>query len=256
MDLGLTPWEDAPGRLRQALERDELTLFAQPVLSLRGDAHYPMAEALVRLREEENALLPPGEFLPAFEHYGMMPSLDRWVVRRAVRELAGGLTVGQLSINVSRQTFAAPEFAAQVAAELAAARVPAWSLVFEIDESDLLQQLDAAAQFGKAMKAIGCRLLIDGFGRRSVSFAPLTRLKVDYVKVDGVIVRGLLSSKMAQTKLAAIVRVAEVTGMGVICECVEDPATLTALRASGVGFAQGFGLRLPSPVEDLRVPRA
>src|SRR3954465_7407428 len=91
MDSALVGWADPVQRLRTALDKDEFELFCQPILALQGGGErYPLAEVLVRLREEERALVPPGEFLPVFEHYRMMPQLDRWVVPRRVKRLAHG----------------------------------------------------------------------------------------------------------------------------------------------------------------------
>ena len=89
-DPQLAGWAHPLQRLRQALAKDEFTLYCQPILALACVEQYPMAEILVRLREEEKALLPPGEFHAVFEHYRMMPQLDRWVVRNAVKCLARG----------------------------------------------------------------------------------------------------------------------------------------------------------------------
>lgn len=249
MDRELSGWPDPVARLRQALKRDELLLFAQPIVSLRERGQIAMAETLVRLREEELALLPPGEFLPAFEHFRIMPELDRWVVRHVVAALASGCRVPQLGINISVQTLADAEFAAAVAEFLARAKVKPESLIFEIDENDLLGRRDETERFSAAAKAIGCKLLIDGFGRRSVSFQALKSLDVDFVKVDGVIVRKLATSDVARSKMNAIVRVGEVIGVGVIGECVEDAGTASALEAAGVGYAQGFGIGAPEPIE-------
>lgn len=245
MDRELAGWGDPAARLARALRNDELVLYAQPILALRGRVQYPLAEVLVRLREEEQALLPPGEFLPVFEHFGMLPELDRWVVRHALARLARGSRIGQLSINVSGQTLADAAFAPFVAAQLAQSGVAAASLAFEIDEGDALAKPEAAATFAAAIKAAGCRVLLDGFGRRAASFAPLTRLRADLVKVDGVIVRRLPSSEIARAKLNAIVRVGQVIGLGIIAECVEDPAVLAQLRTAGVAYAQGFGIQRP-----------
>jgi EAL domain-containing protein (putative c-di-GMP-specific phosphodiesterase class I) len=74
---------------------------------------------------------------------------------------------------------------------------------------------------------------------------------VDYVKVDGTIIRNILRSEGAAAKLKAIVRVGEVTGVGVIAECVEEAPVLAALRQLKVGYAQGFGIRKPEPIDDL-----
>ena len=101
------------------------------------------------------------------------------------------------------------------------------------------------------MKGIGCELLLDGFARRSVSFEPLKALLVDYVKVDGTIVRNIMRSGGAAAKLKAILRVGQVTGVKVIAECVEDAKILASLKLLKVGFAQGFGIHKPEPIDEL-----
>src|SRR5688572_30649997 len=182
----LTGWANPLARLREALEKDEFALYCQPVAAVQaGGERFPMAEVLVRMREEERALLPPGEFLPVFEHYGMMPTLDRWVLRHTVQQLAGGSRIPRFTINVSGQTLKDATFPAFAAAELRAAGVAMDAVMFEIDESDVLARLETAARFAAAVKAYGGGVLIDGFCRRAVSFAPFKALRPEYVKVDG-----------------------------------------------------------------------
>ena len=239
------------GRLRQAIDRDEFALYCQPILSLFGAERYPMAEVLVRMREEERALLPPGEFLPVFEHYRMMPQLDRWVVRHTVRRLAAGSKIKRFTINVHGQTLEDDEFPRFVAAQLSSHRLPADSLLFEIDESDTLARLNAAAGFAAAYHAQGGRVLIDGFGRRSVSFAAVKEIRADFVKVDGSIVRKLLSSEVARTKMNAILRIGKSLNYGVVAEFVEEQDVLLRLKALDVPYAQGFGVYQPHPIDAL-----
>jgi EAL domain-containing protein (putative c-di-GMP-specific phosphodiesterase class I) len=248
MDSELTGWSDPVERLRNAIENNEFELYCQPILQFAGEDRYPMAEVLVRLREEERALLPPGEFLPVFEHYRMMPHLDRWVVRHTVKRLAGGSRIPSFTVNVSSQTIEDAEFPRFVAAQLSAVQVHATRLLFEIDESDTLVRLEATERFATAMKAVGTPLLIDGFGRRAVSFAPVKALGVQFVKVDGRITRKILTSDTARSKLNAILRVGERFGFGVVAECVEEQDVLVRLKAMGVSHAQGFGIYQPHPI--------
>ena len=247
----LAGWPNPLARLRVALENNEFTLYCQPIASLRArtDAdRFPLAEVLVRMREEERALLPPGEFLPVFEHFGMMPQLDRWVVRHAVQQLARGSRIERLTINVSGQTLKDPTFPPFAAAELRAAGIAIEAVMFEIDESDLLARPEPSATFAAAVRAYGGAVLIDGFCRRAVSFAPFKALRPALVKVDGSVIRKLLTSEAALTKLKAVVRVAAELGIGVVAECVEHPEVLDRLKALEVGYAQGFGVQQPQPI--------
>ena len=165
MGHALAGWSDPATHLRDALQKNELQLYCQPILTLQN-SQFEAAEVLVRLREEEQALLPPGEFLPVFEHFRMMPDLDRWVARHVIDRLSKGSRVGRFSINVHGQSLADLDFPGFVADELRAARIPAAALLFEIDESDVLQKPSVAEGFASAMRAVGCGLVIDSFARR------------------------------------------------------------------------------------------
>jgi EAL domain-containing protein (putative c-di-GMP-specific phosphodiesterase class I) len=255
MDGELAGWSEPAERLRQALLKDELTLFCQPIAALDmsrpGAVRFPMAEVLVRLREEEKALLPPGDFLPAFEHYRLMPDLDRWVVRELIRHIVRGLPVQRFAVNVSSQTLEDVGFAKAVALELVSAGVPGTSLLFEIAEGDTIARLEQAIKFSTAIRAVGCGLMVDGFGRRSATFMALKSLRPDFVKIDGVITRKIVAAPAAEAKLKAVLRVGEVMGFQCIAEMVEEQEVLTRLQALGVGFAQGFGIRPPHAIEKL-----
>ena len=250
MDGALSGWADPATRLRDALERNELELYCQPIRALEGGS-YPLAEVLVRMREEEKALLPPGEFLPVFEQYAMMPQLDRWVVSTTHKRLAAGSKIPRFSVNVATQTLEDETFPLFVRDELAACRVAPGALMFEIDEHDALAKPQAAARFAAAVKALGNGVLIDGFGRRAVTFAPLKTLSLDFIKVDGSITRRILKSGGAEVKLKAILRVSQVLDIGIIAECVEEQDILTRLKALGVGCAQGFGVYPPHPIDTI-----
>jgi EAL domain-containing protein (putative c-di-GMP-specific phosphodiesterase class I) len=250
-DAELAGWSDPVSKLRQALKNNEFQLYCQPIRALAAGEAQPMAEVLVRMREEERALLPPGEFLPAFEHYGMMPQLDRWVVFHVVQRLARGSRIRRFTVNVSSQTLQDAEFLPYVEAAAHKSKVSPGALAFEIDESDVLGRLDPVVRFANAAKALGCGVLIDGFGRRAASFTPLKVLRADFVKVDGSVVRKLLASEVARTKMNAIQRFAEALRIGVVAECVEQNDILAHLKTLKVSHVQGFGVHPPRPIDEL-----
>jgi EAL domain-containing protein (putative c-di-GMP-specific phosphodiesterase class I) len=245
----LTARSDPHERLRAALAKDELSLFCQPIHALSDAAGYPMAEALVRMREEETALLPPGDFLPVFEHYGMMPELDRWILQRLIQHLRAGCQVPRLSMNVSVQTLADGDFPYFFADRIAEAGIQAASVLFEIEESELLSHQEIGGRFLSSIKAAGGGMVIDGFGRESISCLPLESLRPDYLKVDGAIIRKVLKDPPSEAKLESILRIANSLHIGVIAECVEEPEALARLKALGVGYAQGCGLSPARPIE-------
>jgi EAL domain-containing protein (putative c-di-GMP-specific phosphodiesterase class I) len=252
LDGELIGWEKPEERLREALTNDDLCLYYQPIVALRAPGGVAMAEMLVRLREEEELMLPPGDFLPAFEHFGMMGALDRWVLARAL--LRFGTSAGavpMISVNASAQTLKDRRFAEFAAAQLRALKINPAALVMEIEEGDALDKGEDAARFSADIKGIGARVMLDGFGRRAMSFDVIRLLKLDYLKVDGAVTRKILGSEAAASKMKAIQRVGEMAGIGVVAECVEEEAVIGALRRMKIGYAQGFGVGKPEPIEKL-----
>jgi EAL domain-containing protein (putative c-di-GMP-specific phosphodiesterase class I) len=243
-------WEYQQGRLREALRRDEFELYAQPIVAFDERSGWHMAEVLIRLRQEEKALLPPGEFLPAFELFGMMPQLDAWVLRRVVQHHLAGNPGRRYSVNVSGQTLEDPAYVHLFAQLIVASGVPAESVLFEVEEAEILVRGQAAERFADAMHALGGGIVIDGFGGRSVSFAPLKALQPDYVKIDGALTRRIAEDESCALKCTSIQRFAEAIGIGVIAECVETPEALSRLQAIGIALAQGYGICRPAPIED------
>jgi EAL domain-containing protein (putative c-di-GMP-specific phosphodiesterase class I) len=244
---------DPVAYLRQALAEDAFALFCQPICALTKPLTFPIAEALVRLREEETALCPPGEFLPVLEHYGLMPALDRWVVRRVLRHLKGGAHA-RLSVNLSAQTLADQEFAPFVSRELKASGVTPDRLLFEIDEPDAL--LPAGRAFAAAIGGTGSGVIIDGLGRGADYIEPLRTPSVKLIKVCSSLTRQLIAPGALSEELRALLQAAAGLGIKVIAECVEDKAALVALHKRGIPFAQGFGIVAPRPIESFaRAPQ-
>jgi EAL domain-containing protein (putative c-di-GMP-specific phosphodiesterase class I) len=241
-------WSDPVAHLRRALAQDHFTLYCQPIAALSGVVVYPMAEVLVRLREEEAALLPPGEFLPILEHYGMMPELDRWVVGEALRRLASGPEIPRFTLNISPQTIADPRFPEFVAERLYASGVPADCLVFEIEEADAAAAPSSVRRLCATLGSLGAGVLIDGFGR-SGDFGALRLPCVQYAKVHGALTRNLATDEPSVEKLQSILRFTSAHGIAVIAECVEDGEVLARLKALHVRYAQGFGICRPQSID-------
>jgi EAL domain-containing protein (putative c-di-GMP-specific phosphodiesterase class I) len=256
MSSGSGEWSDPVAYLRGALAQDQFALYCQPIAALGEALAYPIAEVLVRLREEETALLPPGEFLPILEHYGMMPELDRWVVREVLRRLAGGAAFPRFSVNLSRQTIADPAFADFFAAEARASGVAPDRVVFEIEDDDAAAVLDSTRRLCAALGGAGAGVLIDGFGRDPGRLATLALPGVRFVKLHGALTRNLAADDAAAARLQALLKVAAGRGIAAIAECVESREVLARLRAIQVRYAQGFGVAAPRPIDPApeRVP--
>jgi EAL domain-containing protein (putative c-di-GMP-specific phosphodiesterase class I) len=250
--------DDPVATLRHALSEDAFDLYCQPIAALGGLVlAYPMGEILIRLREEEQAMVPPGEFLPVLEHYGLMPQLDRWVLRKALNRLAVGSRIARLCLNLSAQTLADPAFPAFIAEELAPVRIPGSALLFEIEEHDAMAVPDCAARFGALAGSLGAGLVIEGFGRSADALQLLVYLPcLRAVKLHGAFTRQLLAEGRPSRLFERVLREAAARGIMAIAESVEEPRALPSLKALGVRYAQGFGVYRPQPLDSFVEPHA
>jgi len=246
-------WLAASHSILAAIDGDEFGLLYQRIAPLSGDgpAHY---EVLIRLLEEESGQIPPGAFFPLAEEHGLLPRLDRWVFSHVLDWMAspaGAASVhagGLYFVNVAAATLRDPDFPDFVEAQLHRTGVPAAALCVEVAEADLREQEGDAVAFARAMKRCGCRVAISGFGRNRATAQTLKLVPVDFLKIDGGIVRQILTYPAIHAQAVAIVRMAGLLGIRTVAEMVEDAPVLAELRALGVGFAQGFGISVPQPL--------
>jgi PAS domain S-box-containing protein len=250
----LTGQQDS-GMIRAAIENGEFALFCQliiPVAVNSGEAeHY---EVLVRLNEEEGSMLPPGSFFPLAEKYGLMPHLDRWVVQHVTEWIArqnprqGVLENSMHFINVSGATIADSGFPEFLHLTLLEYGVPGTVLCFEISDSDLASRTGDVAEFARQVRQYGCRVALSGFGRDRVLFDLIRGFQVEFIKIDGSIILGMLHDPSKLAKVTAINRVAKMIGVKTIAEMVENDETIASLGGIGIDFVQGFGISRPRPL--------
>jgi len=247
--------DDPRSKLVRALERNEFLLFAQKVLPLKPlPFDHGSYEILLRLREEEDNLLPPGGFIPMAERYGLTEDIDRWVVHNVIawamehRRTHPEWDIPMFSINLSEAAIINPQFARFVRQELQHSGFPPSQLCFEIGELEIISNHDNVMNFIAALKPAGCRFTVDDFGSVKLSFSNLSGLRLDFVKIDGVIIQNMFKTPADLSKLKAIVSVCEKMGMHTVAEFVEDDKTLEKLREMGVEYAQGFGIDRPGPI--------
>jgi diguanylate cyclase (GGDEF)-like protein len=240
-------------RLREALEQDSFELYAQPILDLStGETSHH--EVLLRLPGDDGEALSPGAFLPSAERLGIAPAIDRWVVTRAIRELAswGGEGANHsLEINLSGTSIGDPELPVLIASEIAAAGIDPGRLIFEVTETATIANMDEAKRFTSAVTALGCRFALDDFGTGFGSFYYLKHLPVDYLKIDGDFIADLEASQVDRLVVNAIVEMAKGMGMKTIAECVADLPTFEQLRGYGIDYAQGYHIGHPQPLAEI-----
>jgi EAL domain-containing protein (putative c-di-GMP-specific phosphodiesterase class I)/PAS domain-containing protein len=251
----LAGWGDPRERIRQAIQSDGFALYAQDIVALRTDAAPKlMHELLIRMRDEEQNLVPPGTFLPIAERFDMMPAIDRFVVRKAIaaRAAAARLSANAtdyplLCINLARASIEDRSFPEFVVRALEQTGTPGQALCFEIADSDAIACLPEASRFAHVLKPLGCRFTLDGFGRSGVGFDHVKSLPLDFLKIDGSIILQIVRVPEALSKVRAIQRVCKVIGIRTVAEMVESDECQESLRAVDVDYVQGFGIAKPRP---------
>jgi len=248
---------DASERIIAALEKDEFTLLCQTITPLATRTTVNHFEIFIRLLEEEDQLMPPGAFFPLAERLGLMPRLDRWVVRHVVEWASHRAPTAMWSpesvffINVARATLRDPAFPDFVANQLRASDILGKSLCFEISDLDAAAERANLARFAAAIRPQGCLLALSGFGRENVSFESLREFRADFLKIDGMVVLGLLRNNVYLARVASMARVAKTIGIRSVAQLVESRDIMEKLREVGVDFAQGMGIAKPIKLREL-----
>jgi len=249
-------WDNPEARLRKALSHDHFLLYAQRIAGIKPRLADEVAlELLLRLKEEEDNLLPPGGFFPVAEALGMLGEIDNWVVRKTIAWCAAGGDDNlspMCCINLSADSLLDPEFAERVRAQLREYDLPGHRLCFELEELDVLAHTDAALRLITALRTRGCKFALDNFGSVKVSFDHVRTLPVDYLKVDGGMIQNILKNPGDLARVKAISLTCQRLGMRVVASSVESADILNKLREISFDFAQGFGIGRPLPLESLR----
>ncbi|MDP9014173.1 MAG: EAL domain-containing protein [Pseudomonadota bacterium] len=242
-------------RLTRACDESSFELFFQPIVPI-GAARYEREkfELMLRLRDESGALIAPAEFIPAAERYHLMPSIDRWVVRRALDQIAyrpqAGIKPYSVAVNLSGTSLNDERFLEYLIAELGARDLAAGAMCFEITEAAAIANLGNVVYFMRELKARGCHFALDDFGSGLSSFMYLKTLPVDWLKIDGQFIENVTRDPVDRSVVEAISQVGKAMGIHTIAERVESAEVLEELGKLGIGFAQGFHIAAPRSISE------
>jgi EAL domain-containing protein (putative c-di-GMP-specific phosphodiesterase class I) len=206
--------------------------------------------------DDQGEIIYPNQFLPAAEHFHLMPDLDRWVIQSSVDLLLAHLkyqkaTPCKVAINLSGQTICEEGFQDYICNQMRRLGEQCRFVSFEITESAAVANLNQAGKLIEVLKEEGCKFALDDFGTGLSSFGYLKNLEVDYLKIDGSFVRAMVDDPVAKTMVSAINQVGQAMGLLTIAEYAENPQILEQLKAIGVDYAQGYALSKPMPFQQL-----
>ena len=237
--------------LRQALDRDELTLHYQPQANLAGDRLCGV-EALVRWQHPHLGIIGPDRFIPMAETRGFIQEIGRQVLDRALAQLAAWdraqVPVGRISVNISAHELR-PCFVDSVEAALARHGLTPDRLELEITESALTSDGVETLTLLARLRSLGISIAIDDFGVGYSSLGQLHRLPIDCLKIDKCFVHDVDSSDADAAIVSAVVTMAGALGMHTIVEGVETEAQRQKLSELGCDCVQGYLLSRPLPAD-------
>ncbi len=244
-------------RIEHALDDDGFVLFAQRIRPLCGEVRGLHAEVLLRMKNQDGSLVPPGAFLPAAERFNLVSRVDRWVLQHVcswMADLSSLDVIESLSVNLSGQSVGDRSFHGW-ACDLLATMGPALCqrLCLEITETAAVTNMADAALFIDRVRAMGVKVALDDFGAGASSFGYLKNLTVDYLKIDGQFVRDVVSDPLDEAAVRWFTDVAKVLGVRTVAEFVDRADVLERLREIGVDFAQGFLIHRPESIDELLV---
>uniref|UniRef100_B8HP72 Diguanylate cyclase/phosphodiesterase with extracellular sensor n=1 Tax=Cyanothece sp. (strain PCC 7425 / ATCC 29141) TaxID=395961 RepID=B8HP72_CYAP4 len=247
------------GTLDPTVEPREATPIGatNPAACTSQSQPYLCQEVLLHLYDETNQVIDPNVFLPIAEQYGLITVIDRWAIHNlfayiqaqhypaATLDSARGY---RYAINLSGRTLDDASFADFLLEQLAAYQVPPAAICFEITETAAIANLKLAMPFIQTLKAAGCLFALDDFGGGMSSFAYLKNLPVDYLKIDGTLIKDLSNNPVNYYIVQAINDIAHTMGIQTIAEGVDSLDTLSSVSQIGIDFAQGHYIAQPVPL--------
>jgi diguanylate cyclase (GGDEF)-like protein len=251
-------------KLNQALEKNQFQLYEQSILPVKPhDTEMNHTEFLVRLIDDDGNIMEPELFVPAAEHYNLMPRVDRWVIDNAFAHLSGLLKqghtfrdMGVYFINVSGSSINEASFYEFVTQKLKEYELPNEMICFEVTETTAMGHYTPALDFIANIRKLGCRVAIDDFGSGLCSFSYLKSVPVDYVKIDGGFVCHMVDDPMDYAIVEAINQIGHIAGLQTIAEYVESDTVMYKLKDIGVDYAQGNNLDAPHPIAGGALPHS
>jgi EAL domain-containing protein (putative c-di-GMP-specific phosphodiesterase class I) len=242
-------------RLFKALQEDSFVLYYQPIIPLIPNQNQggmigdTMCEVLLRLKDEENNIVPPNSFIPIAEKYGFMNLIDRWVIRTLFNHIKAEKSSKTIySVNISGASLNDDQFLDFIQAQFHSSSISPTKICFEITETLAISNINQAVKFIHQLKSMGCYFALDDFGSGMSSFGYLKNLPLNLLKIDGLFIKDMMRCNIACEIVEAINRIAHVMKIQTIAEHVENQEILNRLKDLHIDYAQGYGIAKPSPI--------
>jgi EAL domain-containing protein (putative c-di-GMP-specific phosphodiesterase class I) len=225
--------------LRGAIQRDELSLFFQPIIDLET-GRIKSFEALIRWFHPEKGELRPDEFIPVAEEIGVIITLGNWITAKAAKACAQWPDDITVAVNLSPVQIKAPGAALGIQNALREAGLSPSRLELEVTESVFLGDDDNVGRFLDELSAIGVRFALDDFGTGYSSLGYINKFPFKKIKVDRSFVSGPNVGKKSEAIIRAVAEMGSTLEMDIVAEGLETPEQVTAVRDAGCNLGQGY----------------
>ncbi|MEM1143436.1 MAG: EAL domain-containing protein [Pseudomonadota bacterium] len=246
-------------RLTRAMKDDTLELYAQAIAPLgevaESSSASTMHEVLLRMRDDQGGLVGAAAFLTLAERYGLSVKLDRWVIKRAFHDIASARKVRdhshRFALNLSGHSIDDESLLSFIIEQFKSSGLQPERICFEITETAAISDISGAKNFVQELKKLGCEFALDDFGSGHSSFLYLRDLPIDYLKIDGELVREIVDDPVSHSLVRTIADVARLMGRRSIAEFVENEEIRSAIADIGCDYAQGYLIGHPVPLSDV-----
>ena len=239
--------------LRQALERDEIAAYFQPIYDFKS-ARFDMAESLIRWLHPERGVVAPGDFIAIAEATGLIVAIGERVLESACGQCRWWQDHGhpgmRIAVNLSPVQLFRSDVVGCVSAALEKSGLDPADIEFEITEGAIIQDLEQANAILRRLKALGVEISLDDFGTGYSSLSLLKRVPVDKLKIDRSFVSGAVTNRGDREITRAVIRLASSLNLKVTAEGIENEAQFRHLRDEGCDQAQGYYFSRPLPPDD------
>ncbi|HEY3369183.1 MAG TPA: EAL domain-containing protein [Symbiobacteriaceae bacterium] len=234
-------------QIKDAIQTDRMVVLFQPVVDLRANEYHSHVEALVRMQLPDGRVVPPGSFIPTAERFGIMPEIDRCVIKKVLATLAE-FPGWRVFVNLSGLTLSDDAIVDFIREAVQCAGVRYDRICFEVTETAALMGIERVQRRMRELRDLGCRFALDDFGSGFSSFAYLRALPVDYVKLDGYFTCDLDTDHRQRALTKAVVDIAHILNKEVVAEQVERRIDAEILKQLGVAYGQGYLWARPGPL--------
>lgn len=245
---------EALGRVQDALEAAQFTLYYQPKVDMRQGKVLGM-EALLRWKHPQHGVIAPAQFLPLIEHTGLSARLGDWVLQQGIEQLAKWQRMGldmTVSVNISARHLQEPLFAKRLAGLLARHTTPVGQrLIIEVLETAALADVEYTCALMEECRELGVRFALDDFGTGYSTFTYLKRLPLDFLKIDRSFVHNMLADRQDLAIVEGVIGLSETFGCKVVAEGVESADQAKRLIELGCEVGQGNGIAVAMPVDEV-----